>query len=563
MKDYLVDFFTYCGCTLCQNDQVLHVELTPELARQFDKPTLNLVFRSEHAGSDTDLATYNSYIASHIYDIVKDFGQKAAIALSKNFSDHPATNLLPFLCSVLRMRSREVKKIETYLIFRVAYYSNEKTEELITVSIDAEGVVRADRPFPYSAENLHDAASTRFPYSRKQMHVLYDMSLECVQRLVDQKAREYQEQLAQQYHQDVLRLEGYYRQMIEELPEITNNREEQVQLIQHEYRRKIAEEFQQCQVHATIEPVSFCAVTIPFRRDRYTLAPQKTSSHSGSLSVDIFQNLFSGNMLFPHCPSCGQEMQTVGICDDKFHVVCQHCLKTCSCCGKHVCQECGIERCAQCGAWVCQECSVQCHLCGKRFCIKHTYGCLECRKHFCHHCGSFCEECGQFLGKIHLFECDLSHKTICFHCLITCACCDQHVSQSQAHTCAFCGQQMCAECTFRCDICGNLICVHHIRECELSGKMVCPQHIGVCAHCSRQVSTPFLIKCDVCGKKICTQCAGQCHGCGVFFCEEHREELLTCPECGQTYCHLCYTGQGVCAGCQKKNIALTSFSFSS
>jgi hypothetical protein len=43
----------------------------------------------------------------------------------------------------------------------------------------------------------------------------------------------------------------------------------------------------------------------------------------------------------------------------------------------------------------------------------------------------------------------------------------------------------------------------------------------------------------------------QCHGCGLFFCEEHREELLTCPMCGKTYCHLCYPGQGVCSSCQQ------------
>ncbi len=87
-------------------------------------------------------------------------------------------------------------------------------------------------------------------------------------------------------------MEGYYRQMIEELPEITNNREEQVQLIQHEYRRKIAEEVQQCQVHATIEPVSFCAVTIPFRRDRYTLRRKKRLPIPKNLSIERFSESF-------------------------------------------------------------------------------------------------------------------------------------------------------------------------------------------------------------------------------------------------------------------------------
>ncbi|GAK54872.1 predicted protein [Candidatus Vecturithrix granuli] len=572
MKDYILDFFTYCGCTLHQNGQVLQVELTPELTRHFEKPTLRLVFRPEDAGNDTDLATYNSYITSRIYDIVKHFGQRVAVVLptkpldfptsQTSLSDHAKTDLIPYHCSILRRRSREVKKIETYLTFRVAYYSNEKTEELVTVGIDAGSKIHTYLVFPYSAEILRATESHRFPYSHKQMHTLYNMSLEYVKRLAHQKIGEYQKQLSEQYHQDVLRLEGYYHQMIEEIPDIASNREEQVQHLQHEYRNKVAEELHQCQVHAVIEPVSVCAVTIPFRRERYTLTPEKVSFHSGNLSIDVLQNLFSGNLLFPCCAICGQEMHTVGICDDKFHVVCQDCLKTCSRCGKHVCQECGTERCADCGEWVCRECSVRCHLCGKRFCSEHTFGCLECRQHFCRHCGAFCEECGQFVGKIHLIDCDLSHKTVCFHCLVTCSCCDRHVSQSQAHTCAFCGQQMCTECTFRCDVCGELICVHHIRECELSGKMVCPRHLGVCEQCSRQVSTPLLSKCDVCGKKICSQCALQCHGCNVFFCEDHSEELLTCPACGQTYCHLCYTGQDVCSSCQKKKAALISSEFS-
>lgn len=561
MKDYVIDFFTYFGCTLEEQDQTLTVKLTPELTQHFGKPELHLVFRPEHAGKDAELATYGSYITSRMYDIVKQLGKRVAITLPKKYLqtkksqtssvDQEKISLIPDHGSISRRRSHEVTKTESYLTFRIAYYSNEKTEELFTVCVDMEGNVLVDTHFPYSPDLFHEAEVRRFPYSRKQMQQIYETCLNVVERYAEQQANGYQRQLAEHYHQDVLRLEGYYQQMIAEIPELTSNRQEQAQHLQQEYKTKTAEELKKCQIQVSIEPVSFCVVTIPFRRDRYTLESAKSHPEQENPTVEVLRNLFSGQMLFPRCPSCEQEMNAIGICDAKFHVVCQACVKTCSRCGMHVCPDCGITQCADCGAYVCPECSVQCHLCGKRLCTEHTLGCPECRTHFCFHCGAACEECGRFVGNIHLIECDLSHKTVCFDCLVTCPCCDRHVGQSQAHTCTFCGQHICRECTFRCDVCGEQMCVHHIRECELSGQMVCPRHVGVCEHCSRHVSTPHLHACDVCGKQLCSQCALQCHDCGVFFCEDHREELLACPMCGKTYCHLCYSGQGICSSCQK------------
>lgn len=561
MKDYVVDFFTYLGCTLEQHEQELIVMLTPELTQYFGKPELHLVFHPEDTDKNRELVTYGSYITGRMYDIVKQFGKRVAVSLPKRqlradeiqpkLAVQEEAALVSQYCSISRLRSREVKKTENYLTFRIAYYSNEKTEELSTMCLDVEEKVLTNVTFPYSQKLLSEAKVTRVPYTRRQIQRIYETCLDAVKRHAEQQANVFQRQLAEHYHHDVLRLEGYYQQMIAEIPDLTSNRQQQVQQLQHEYRSKLVEELQKCHIQVSIEPISFCTVTIPFRRDRYTLESPKRHSRQENPTIDVFQNLFSGEMLFPHCPSCDQEMKSVGICDTAFHVVCQTCLNTCSRCGAHVCLDCGITRCADCGVYVCQECSVQCHLCGKRFCIEHTLGCLECRKHFCHHCGAACEECGRFVGNIHLIECDLSHRRVCFECLVTCPCCDQHVSQSQAYTCAFCGQYMCRECTFRCDVCEKQICVHHIRECELSGKMACPQHIGVCEQCSRHASAPYLHTCDVCGKQLCSQCALQCHDCGLFFCEDHREELLTCPMCGKTYCHLCYTGQGICPSCQQ------------
>ena len=85
MKDYVVDFFTYFGCTLEQHGQVLTVTLTPELTQHFGKPELHLVFRPEHASKDAELVTYGSYITSRMYDIVKQFGKRVAVSLPKKY----------------------------------------------------------------------------------------------------------------------------------------------------------------------------------------------------------------------------------------------------------------------------------------------------------------------------------------------------------------------------------------------------------------------------------------------------------------------------------------------
>ena len=559
MKDYITNFFTYFGCMLQQDEHVLHIDLTPELAEHFGKPTLQLVFRPEYVNTRTELVAHGSYITGRIYDVIKSSGEKVAMTLPvtqclPNSTDgQPPFEVIPWHCTSRKQHSREVRRTEVFLTFRIAYYSNEKFEELVTVGIDVEGNLRENAGFPYTLESLQEAEFSRFPYTRQQTKVMYDRCLAHVKRGAEQQANNYQEKLAAHYHQDILRLAGYYQQMIEEIPELTINREEQVRQFQTEYEHKASEELKKCQVQVSIEPVSFCAVTIPFRRFRYKLLSSNGLKRTRKeTTIDVHYNLFSGEVLYPRCESCGQPMKTAGICEVKSHPVCQDCLVQCHECGTYVCRDCGIEQCAECGEWVCHQCSEPCHVCEKRVCTKHIIGCVECQKDFCPHCATYCEECGKLLGTIHVAECEISHKKICFDCLVTCSCCGKQVSSSHASTCSFCGQQMCDECTFRCEVCGGVFCVHHVMECELSGKMVCAHHSGTCELCSKQVSTEFLKKCDVCGMTVCTECALQCHECHVYFCKEHEEEVTTCPECGKTYCHLCYSGQGVCTECQKK-----------
>ena len=520
--------------------------------------------------------THGSYLANRLYDLLKHTGEKVSVTLPKRLgtedrrqqaagsrqkaegrrpkadNERLPFGITPYHCTIRKRSSREVHKTEVFITFRIAYYSNEKFEELITTGVDVEGNLLAEVEFPYTPASLEGAVISRVPYTRKHTEAIYEKCLRQVRQHAEQKALTYQETLAKHYYQDIARLGGYYQQMIDEIPEITENRESSVRQLQNEYEVKASEELKKCQLQISIKPINFCTVTIPFRRYSYLLEHGNNTRTTSKATVDVLHNLFSGTLLYPHCDACGKEMKEIGICEANAHAVCRHCLITCHECGALVCLDCEIQRCTQCGEWVCRQCSEDCYICGKRYCGEHLLGNVENHKHFCRQCAVQCEKCGKLVGKIHAIECDISHKQVCLDCVATCSCCDQHVERTYIHTCSFCGQQMCSECTFRCEVCGEIFCVHHITECEISGKMVCPRHSGTCRSCSQQVSTACLHTCDLCRKKICSACSVQCHGCDAFFCEDHVGEMATCPECKRKYCSLCYSGQGICVACQKK-----------
>lgn len=555
MKDYITGVFRYFGCVVQPQGSVLHVELTPELADSFRKPTLRLVFQADQVEQGTELVTHGSYISGRLYELLKERGRYMSVLLPK--SDVPMTDVhitgSNYACAT--EHSREIKKTELYIIFRVTYYSDEKREEVVTAGIDIEGQVSLLSGVPYTEAFLQKAVPRRHPFSQKQAKALYDQCLAEVQRHAKQQAAHYQETLSRHFHENITRLEAYYHQMIEEIPDQDPHREAHIKQLQDEYDIKVTDEHHKCQMHITITPLSFCAITMPFRRSRYTFRKgkgpeQRVKGQKPEMTVEAYQNLFSGKIVLPRCQSCGHEIEHVGVCEAGWHAACETCLVECVECGKSVCKECGMTVCFECGEWVCPECSQVCHLCGERHCSRHLLGCLICREHYCRQCAAVCESCGKPVARNHVTRCEISHQMNCPACTIECSCCRKQVTQSLIRSCAYCGQQACPECMFRCGVCGEEFCIHHVSECEITKEMVCPKHIGTCAQCGKHVSTAVLHTCDVCGKRVCTDCAHQCRQCGTFFCQHHADEIIPCSECGTLYCVLCYSGQGPCKRCE-------------
>ena len=556
MEEYITDVFTYLGCDVQQNGAVLDVRLTPELAESFRKPKLRLVFQTEHVGRDTELVTHGSYVTGRLYDLLKERGQYMSVILPKTEQPVPDIHLRGSNCVCVTERVREVRKTEVSIIFRVTYYSDEKREEIVTAGIDLEGRVSLSSGFPYTANLLQQAAPHRHPFSQKATKALYEQCVAEVQKHAEQQAAQYQETPARHFHDNITRLEAYYQQMIEELPELDQYRDVHMKQLQDEYDIKVADEHHKCQMQISITPVSFCATSIPVRRTRATFAKangqKRTAKNPGTdVVIEAFQNLFSGQTLLPHCDSCGRDMARVGICESGSHAACDACLVECHECGSAVCKECGAAVCVECGKWVCPTCSQVCHVCGERYCSRHLLGCLICREHYCRQCATVCESCGKPTAHNHVTVCDISGQRNCPACAIECSCCRKQVSQSLMKACAYCGQQACSECTFQCEVCGDEFCVHHISECDVTGAMVCPKHLGTCKQCGKQVSTAVLHACDICGTKVCTGCSQQCRQCGTFFCEKHSDEIIACTECGTRYCVLCYSGQGPCEECME------------
>ena len=352
MKAYVTEFFKYAGCVVADEGNILTVELSPELAAYFGKTTLRLVFQPEHLEPQTELVTHGSYLANRIYDLLKPTGAKVSVLLPKrvveaqDFRSLKDFGSLPFLplqgldCTLTARPAKEIRRTESYLIFRLTYSSDEKVEELITVKSDFMGNLQVMSAFPHFFSGLQGAVGCRFPLTRKQAKAIYDRCLAPVERYAEQQAHARQGKFAPHFHENAARLEAYYRQMIDEVPVLEPGRELVIRQLQDEYELKITEELKKCQIQAAITPISFCTLTIPFRQYRYTLETDggrkktNTAPPAPKITFDVYHNLFSGEVVYPPCPSCGHGLKQIGVCEMSGHPVCQDCLHECRACAE-------------------------------------------------------------------------------------------------------------------------------------------------------------------------------------------------------------------------------------
>lgn len=552
MKEFIVDFFRSQGSEVKDQGHTLWINLSPELARYFHHPTLQLVFNSQYLTEDTELVTHGSHIFTLIYDLLKDRGIKTFLKLPKRMP--PTTGMAPEdiqFCNgkIIRKRMQQSYQTDWYFNFKITYWFDEKIEETCCLRVDAKGLItRCKVPFSewLLAEEKIDCQISRPPCSRNKIKQLYERCLTEVESYAREQSTLYQKKLMERLYKNLSRLDVYYRQSRDEITG-TDERQKRkkLELLQQEYQLKVEEELDNHQIQVIIALVSFCSVQTPILSRRFLLR-----AYDKEKEIVFVKNLFSGHLEYPTCESCGSNLQVAGMCSFQSHIVCDKCLGHCQECDQDVCSSCGIQACESCQMNICQECTRICDHCGKWFCTQHIFGCRLCKTEFCEACARTCEVCRTIVCSRHTLKCTICEVDVCFYCRAACSHCEEEVCNIHLLACSFCGQLTCTGCVEVCEACGCQICTRHAFTCALSKKRLCPKDSNRCQACQARVGKEYIRNCDIGREKICVLCVEVCSQCQIPFCPEHSDELEICNNCGEIYCLLCQDRMKTCLSCE-------------
>jgi len=541
-------------------NQLLHVELSPELSEHFGVSVLRLVFHASHlaeAGEDVELVAPGSRIFDRMMAYLE---QKSAVAVQRAPVHHSDSQALmsavrPTNAAVTRLRLQERMRSLFAFTWRITYRADDKRQEIYTIWMDEEGRLLAQgvpvqgekegtavdsarqngvidfEQLVVDAESVpagrSEAGTPKLPAltqlvrlaERARTYAIYHADVRCV---------EYEAEILPRLYKVLNRLLTYYQQQIDEVQPARDPDGERRRALEADLQRKIAEEVENHRLHVDVELIAYRVVEIPL-----AVAEISLSNGTHERSVTIEQDRYSGILRRPLCHACGEETATLTL-DHHGHVTCERCLLICAGCNELFCTGCGVASCPVCGAQNCEQCGRLCWACGERACRKHLSACPICSDEVCHACQARCAECGVLQCKSHLradcvAEAQGEQRLICPRCAVRCPGCQQFTTQ--VGVCSASGQRFCRNCLATCAGCGKVVGPGYYQIDSVKRRAYCHECLQECPIC--HALTHEVTMCDACGRSGCRNCVGSCVVCHRSVCTEHSMHM---PDCGHLIC---------------------------
>ncbi len=413
MRTFAETFFKTFGAPINRQDGELVVDLPPDLAAAFGKPRLYLVFPSPQGEArelspTEDLLVYGSRTFDQMLALLERRGEATQLGWPSRVTIDPNRPPLPLPLVNCRVQERQVEiDVDVFFIFnfRVAYMSDEKQEEFLTIVLDAAG-----QPRPELRDMLIDlepsqAVDHPLELSPAAMRQLLVQAGDAARQQVDPQTAELEQAIRPRLDKALLRLTTFYRRLLDEVDSGDAAKDEAIRAeLQQDLARKIADELERHRLQVTLRPLNYAVAHVPFARYRLTLMTRHTEQ-----ALELAQNLYTRQVEPQACRHCHLPVDQLTLCD-RGHLVHVHCLDTCRQCNRDICLTCGIQACGLCGSSVCNECTATCTSCDRRLCAEHVSLCAICGATYCTEHRASCRWCGQ---------------TYCHHC----------VPGDECHTC--------------------------------------------------------------------------------------------------------------------------------
>ncbi|RME62058.1 MAG: hypothetical protein D6790_06925, partial [Caldilineae bacterium] len=264
LRAFTQSFFETYGATVRPYSRAggLTVELPPELAQHFGKPTLHLVFENSEVTSLTDLVAYGSRVFDQIMAYLD---QQAAVTVQHLPRRHTGAGALLNAVTLRNVAVTDLKLEEQqrplYLFnWHITFRSDDKHEEIFPVMLDGDGervpliqtggeAVRDAEPLDLDAlladaapeEPPEDGESPRLPpmthlvrlAETARKFAFYHADVRCV---------ELEKEILPRLHKVLSRLTTYYQQQIDEVYDSHDPDGEKRRSLEEDLQRKIAEE---------------------------------------------------------------------------------------------------------------------------------------------------------------------------------------------------------------------------------------------------------------------------------------------------------------------------------
>lgn len=156
-RQVALEFFRLFGAAIQTNGSAVTVELTPDLAAHFGKPTLSLVFSTAELSPYHDLVAYGSRVFDRMMAYMANHGSLTRQALPSHFSELTAARLPGELtlagCELTHSAGKNGWRYLVQFNFHISYRADDKREEIFSVALDEDG-----QPAPNMADLLATAA---------------------------------------------------------------------------------------------------------------------------------------------------------------------------------------------------------------------------------------------------------------------------------------------------------------------------------------------------------------------------------------------------------------------
>ncbi|MBI1871458.1 MAG: hypothetical protein HYS07_09725 [Chlamydiae bacterium] len=368
LPDFLADLLEhYDAVTEKKEDGTLEALLPQPLSRRLGQSDyLKLRFSYDELNPEAVDASYDSALFTSIASLVEDRGRFARVVLRPELPNvEKLSKVIPekidLANATFRLDQVEEKNISYLLLhFKYSGLSDEKVEGILSLLVNE--MTLSTIPFESDLIGLSETPERLEGIVKQEVRQVFHAAQAVSVLKVKEQLKDFIISLEKRLNRDVQRVDEYYEILQEEIKKMIERkavseviREErdgvsktgEINKLQHrleavlkEREWKIQDLVSKYALNIRIEPISALRIETPSFlfwiniRRRLSSRPFPITYNPITQQIDPLP-----------CESCFYPAKPYSICDDKLHILCKNCLKTCSRCGKKFCSACNDHLC--------------------------------------------------------------------------------------------------------------------------------------------------------------------------------------------------------------------------